>query len=198
MGFRSISVGGVATLFETLYEQEQVDDAAFSFYLPKESGATTGRLVLGGSNPNYYTGDLKYYPVTNQTYWVIAMDSFNVKGTSVNVAKAIVDTGTSLIVGSTTLINQINALIGTVDATCAGIESLPDVTVSIGGDSYVLKSKDYVLQVSALGQSQCLSGFMAMDGLPWNDTIILGDVFLKTYYTVFDITHTRVGFATAK
>lgn len=52
------------------------------------------------------------------------------------------------------------------------------------------------MKVTALGQTQCMSGFMAMD-LPLKDTIILGDVFLKAYYTIFDITQKRVGFATA-
>jgi len=197
MGFRSISVSHVITVFEALYEQQQISEAAFSFYLSKTAGSETSRLVLGGINSDYYTGPMRFYPLISETYWVIAMDEFKVNGTSIKAAKGIMDTGTSLIVGSKSIIDQINALIGTVDSSCKGIESLPDVTVTIGGDDYVLSPQDYVLQAGLAGYTQCLSGFMAMD-LPWPDTVILGDVFLKTYYTLFDMTHKKIGLAKAK
>ena len=100
-------------------------------------------------------------------------------------------------VGSADVINSINAQIGTVDSSCQGIENLPNVTVTISGDEYVLTPNDYVLKAGLFGYTQCLSGFMAME-LPWPNTVILGDVFLKTYYTLFDVTHKQVGFARAK
>lgn len=54
-------------------------------------------------------------------------------------------------------------------------------------------------QISAGGQSECLSGFMGIDlpaslGPQW----ILGDVFIGTYYVEFDVKQKRVGIAKAK
>jgi len=196
MAFREISVGHVKTVFETLYEQGQIPEASFSFYLSKTAG-DTGRLVLGGLNPDYFTGDLKFYPLISTTYWVIALDSFNINGKTIKAAKGIVDTGTSLIVGSKSIIDSINESIGTVDKSCKDLDKLPNITITISGDDYVLTPDDYVFKASLLGQSQCLSGFMGMD-LPWPDTVILGDAFLKSYYTLFDMTHKQVGFAKAK
>jgi cathepsin D len=196
MGFRSLSVGGVITIFEALFEQTQIPEASFSFYLSKDAGSSSSRLILGGMNPKYFTGDLKFYPLISETYWVIALNSFNVNGKSIKAAKAIMDTGTSLIVGSADIINEINAQIGTVDTSCNGLDKLPNVVVNISGDDWVLTPNDYVMKVSLLGYSQCMSGFMAMD-LPWKDTVILGDIFLKTYYTLFDMTHNQIGLAKA-
>ena len=196
MGFRSISINNVITIFEALYEQGQVEEAAFSFYLSKTPGFES-RLVLGGALEKYYEGKMEYYPVVSQTYWVISMNFFKVNGQEVKVSKAIVDTGTSLIVGSKEIIDPINAAIGTVDATCKDLDKLPNVIVNISGNDYTLTPEDYVLKASLFGVTQCICGFMALD-LPLKDSIILGDVFLKTYYTVFDMTHKQVGIARAK
>jgi len=197
MGFRTISVNHVITVFEALYEQNQIEEASFSFYLSKTAGSDSSRLVLGGINSNYYEGSMKFYPLISETYWVIGMNEFRVNGTSIKASKAIMDTGTSLIVGSKNIIDQINQFIGTVDSSCNGLENLPDVVINIDGDDYVLTPNDYVLKAGMFGYTQCLSGFMAMD-LPWPDTVILGDVFLKTYYTLFDMTHQKIGLAKAK
>jgi hypothetical protein len=197
MGFRSISVNHVITVFEALHEQNQIHEAAFSFYLSKTAGTDTSRLILGGISDKYYEGPMRFYPLISETYWVIGLNEFRINGTSIKASKAIMDTGTSLIVGSKNIIDQINKQIGTVDSSCNGLDSLPNVTLNIGGDDYVLTPNDYVLQAGLLGHTQCLSGFLPMD-LPWPDTVILGDVFLKTYYTLFDMTHRVVGLAKAK
>ena len=199
MGFRTISVNNISTVVESLHDQRQLEEASFSFYLTKQADLSGSALVLGGLNPNYYSGNLKYYSLISSTYWVISLDSIAVNSTKVNITKGILDTGTSLIVGDKSIINQINDRIGQVDSSCNGIENLPNITIYISGDAYVLTPQDYVMKVTVLGYSQCLSGFMGMDMPPQlKDSIILGDIFLKTYYTLFDMTHQQVALARSK
>lgn len=82
---------------------------------------------------------------------------------------------------------------------CDKVPSLPNISLSIGGKSYTLRPDEYILKISAIGQTACISGFQGIDLPPKTGELwILGDVFIGRYYTVFDYEQTRVGFAQAK
>jgi len=46
----------------------------------------------------------------------------------------------------------------TVDSSCKGLDQLPEIGFTIDGTYYPLQPKDYVLQVTQLGQTECLLG----------------------------------------
>lgn len=74
---------------------------------------------------------------------------------------------------------------------CAKLSTAPSVTFTFGGKAYPLTPQDYVLQV----QGQCISGFAGMN-LPGQPNLwIVGDVFLRKYYSVYDLGRNQVGFA---
>merc|ERR1711962_1120468 len=166
---------GVRPPFNSMVDQGVVDEAIFSFWLNREANAEHGgELILGGSDPEYYTGDMTYVPVEREGYWEIKMDSMETDADVIGCAggcTAIVDTGSSLLVGPKKETIAINFV--------------------IGGKSFPIKGKDYVLRIEQQGQVQCISGFMGLD-LPMGPWWILGDVFIGMYYTEFDMANSRV------
>jgi hypothetical protein len=109
---------------------------------------------------------------------------------------AVIDSGTSVIVGPQKLIDELSVGIK-VHRMCRDIELLPDVTFTIDSIDYVLTWEDYVVQVTQDGVTECISGLMGSTFPPTFNYMILGDVFMRKYYTYFDLNNNRVGFAVA-
>ncbi|XP_024870702.1 lysosomal aspartic protease-like [Temnothorax curvispinosus] len=114
--------------------------------------------------------------------------------------QAIVDLGFSKIGGPPREIAVLKREIGVVNNTvpCDDdyILNLAPIIFVIGGKTFRLSSEDYILKVT---ENNCVLGFQdkptdIINGIEW----ILGDAFIRRYYTMLDMENNRLGFATAK
>ena len=181
MGFRSISIKNYPTVFDKVVEKGETD-ASFAFYLTSEPGAKGSELTIGGVDESHYTGNFKYVPLASETYWLVKGDKIELGDDTIATdnLKFIVDSGTSAIVGDKDLFAPVIAKIPQ-EIDCNKLNELPSIFFTMGGVKYEISPEVYVLKVSALGQTQCMSGLMTMDFSKSSigaGAVILGDVFM--------------------
>uniref|UniRef100_A0A6B2L5Y7 Peptidase A1 domain-containing protein n=1 Tax=Arcella intermedia TaxID=1963864 RepID=A0A6B2L5Y7_9EUKA len=116
LAFDSISVDHVTPVWYNLLSQKLVPQPVFAFWLNRDPNAGPGQggeLVLGGVDPNHYTGTFTYVPVTKETYWEFVVDAIAVGSTTYATKfNAIADSGTSLIAGPTAIVTKIQQQVG--------------------------------------------------------------------------------------
>ncbi|KYN16999.1 Lysosomal aspartic protease [Trachymyrmex cornetzi] len=208
MGYLEISSKRMTPVFINMIEQGLVELPVFSIYINRHVNplyAVGGELILGGSNFARYEGEFTYVNVTRKGYWQFTMDKVQIGGSTVcaNGCQAVIDTGTSTLVGPSWDIATINEQIGVIAPNgetivdCDQISNLPNVDFVIGGKIFSLTSKDYILIFkNKQNEMECISYFQKnyVEYPSW----ILSNVFIRRYYTKFDMGHHRMGFAPAK
>ncbi|XP_057626367.1 cathepsin E [Chionomys nivalis] len=206
LGYPSLAAGGVTPVFDNMMAQNLVDLPIFSVYLSSDpQGGSGSELTFGGYDPSHFSGILNWIPVTKQGYWQIALDGILVGNTVMFCSEgcqAIVDTGTSLLTGPSHKIKELQEAIGAtpVDGeyavNCANLNTMPNVAFLINGVSYTLSPNAYILPDFVDGMQFCGSGFQGLDIPPPAGPLwILGDVFIRQFYTVFDRGNNQVGLA---
>lgn len=199
LGFSSLSVGKVSTFLDNAMQLNLLDEPVFGFYLGDNED---GELTLGGVDKTKISGEFTKVKLLSASYWEITLDSVDTTSNIATKTTAIVDSGTSLITGPSKEINKLAKSVGAWRLptgqhiiNCNKVDTMPDVSFTIGGKKYSLTGKDTVMKSGKM----CLFAFMGLDlkGEKTPDWI-LGDVFMRKYYTMFDLKNEEVGFAELK
>ncbi|XP_066208907.1 pepsin B-like [Saccopteryx leptura] len=205
MAYPNMAVGNAPTVMQSMLQQGQLGLPIFSFYFSRQpTRQYGGELILGGVDNRLYSGQIVWAPVTQELYWQIAIQEFAIghqaTGWCSQGCQAIVDTGTFLLAVPQQYMGSFLQATGAQQAqngdfvvNCNSVPSLPTITFIISGSQFPLPPSAYVFN----NNGYCRLGIEATylpspSGQPlW----ILGDVFLKEYYSVYDMANNRVGFA---
>lgn len=143
--------------------------------------------------------EIHYSPVDNsQGFWTVKSESYSINGDKKSRSgnTAIVDTGTTLALLSDDVVDALYAKIpgasyddsnqGYVIPSTITLDELPEFKVDIGGKDFVIQKEDLI--------------FSPIEGGSWYGAIqsrgdqsfdILGDVFLKSIYAIWDQVSTK-------
>ncbi|XP_051803808.1 pepsin A-like [Acanthochromis polyacanthus] len=193
--FSNVTLDGGISILDNMWNQGIIPQNMFSMYL--SSSVEGSVLILGGTDSSHYTGSIKWIPLHHTSnLWNIQIQSIPINGNTVACAgrcEAVVDSGTSVIIGSDEEISNINGWLGAIPdqygaaaVSCFNTNLLPDIVFNINGSSFSLPPAAYIMKSG----SGCTTGFAAG---PW----ILGEVFMRHFYTAFDVGNKMVGFAQA-
>lgn len=203
LAYDTISVNKVVPPFYNAIEKGLVDDAQFAFYLNDKDSDKSGEITLGGYDKSKFKGNITWLPVRRKAYWEV---KFNGIGLGNEFAEldghgAAIDTGTSLITLPSGLAEIINSEIGAkkgwsgqYSLDCDSRASLPDMTFNLNGYNFTINPFEYTLEVSGT----CISAITPMDfPEPVGPMAIIGDAFLRKYYSIYDVENNAVGLAEA-
>ncbi|KAK4889077.1 aspartic proteinase precursor [Elasticomyces elasticus] len=204
LGYDTISVNHITPPFYTMIDQGLLDEPVFAFYLGDTNSGEDSEAIFGGINKDHYTGEMTKIPLRRKAYWEVDLDAITFGGQTAEIEStgAILDTGTSLIALPSTLAELLNKEIGAkkgyngqYTVECTARDSLPDLTFTLTGHNFTIGPYDYILEV----QGSCISSFMGFDiPEPAGPLAILGDAFLRQWYSVYDLGNNAVGLAKSK
>ncbi|KAJ5167946.1 Vacuolar protease A [Penicillium canariense] len=205
LGFDTISVNKMVPPFYNALSQGLLDEPLFAFYLgDANKEGDDSEATFGGVDKSHYTGEMINIPLRRKAYWEVDFDAITLGENTAELEDTgvILDTGTSLIALPSTMAELLNKEIGAkkgftgqYSVECEKRDSLPDLTFTLAGHNFTIGPYDYILEV----QGSCISSFMGMDfPEPVGPLAILGDAFLRKWYSVYDHGKGSVGLAKAK
>ncbi|PGH16456.1 hypothetical protein AJ79_01787 [Helicocarpus griseus UAMH5409] len=168
-------------------------------------GSKDGQIVFGDVDRTKFVGDISYTDtVDNTDHWEIPLEDVLVDGNPLNLKnkKGVIDTGTSYLLLPSQDAKQLRDAIPNArpnaqsdegfDVPCS---STTKIEFAVNGVKYSMSPTDYIGTPTSDGM--CMANIVGND--PFGpDEWLMGDVFLKNVYAVFDFDENKVGFAKRK
>nr|NP_001009463.1 pregnancy-associated glycoprotein 8 precursor [Ovis aries]AAB53229.1 pregnancy-associated glycoprotein 8 [Ovis aries] len=114
--------------------------------------------------------------------------------------RALVDTGSSHIQGPGRLVDNVQKHIGTMPqgsmhyVPCSAVNTLPSIIFTINGINYPVPGRAYILKDF---RGRCYTNFKKKIARTFTEYWVLGEPFLRLYFSVFDRGNDRIGLAPA-
>ncbi|THH33245.1 hypothetical protein EUX98_g899 [Antrodiella citrinella] len=206
LAFGTISTCKKLTFFENLLASRQLEFPIFSVHLTRQN-IEGSEICFGCFDPRKTTatGSITWVPLVSKTYWTVAMDGISTQNKTLHTnLLAAIDTGASLIhLPDSVAADFYDMIPGSHDATAdfgPGFYTFPcatslEISLSFAGKAFSVNTDDLNIGTVSENSDDCLGGIVGLgEGVPPNLAII-GDAFLKSWYSTFDYAGERVGFA---
>ncbi|KAL8287595.1 hypothetical protein RQP46_003453 [Phenoliferia psychrophenolica] len=208
LAFPSIAQSRKTPFVSNLVNQGSLDANLFGFFLSR-GGAAGSTLTIGAIDSTHYTGPIQYTNVTQQTYWKVSAAS-TVNGTAVGSSYgAAIDTGTTLIYIPNSAAAAIYAAIpgatksSTYSSSGVDVYTYPcayqgAVAFTFGGltTKFGVDRRDFNLGYATSDGQYCVAGIIGASFSDGNPLAVVGDEFLKSWYSVYSFANGgTVGFA---
>ncbi|KAH8992596.1 acid protease [Lactarius hatsudake] len=217
------TIGGnapVPTITDNLFKQGTISTESIGiFYQPYtfiSSLFSDGELTFGGIDHSKITGDVNYVPITGispaSAYWGVDQTiTYGSSGQSILGSTAgIVDTGTTLVLIATDAFQKyqkatgatLDQTTGLLTLTASQFNNLQSLFFDIGGVRYELTPNAQIWPRALnteIGGTQGKIYLVVSDlGSPSGQGLdfINGFTFLQRFYSVYDVSNSRVGLAT--
>jgi hypothetical protein len=187
----------------TLQDQSLITERVLGVSLSQSSiSGDEGSITFGGVDTSKYNGDIVYTNVLeNSLLWNIPVGDCYINGNSIDFGGyryATVDTGTTLLVMPPSDALKFHSYIEGAQTDGSNFAVPCNTTDSFelefGGQTWPIGTQEYIGSPISQGSSMCASNIQGI-ALQNSSNWVLGDVFLKTVYSVFDMDNQRVGFA---
>ena len=206
MAFSKLS-DGHETLVSNMVKSKVISEPIFSVYIgdndyDRKKEKLSSNVIFGGHDIKKYSNskDFTYIDLIKTGYWSVKLDKAAVDGTNINLKSniAILDTGTSLIHGPSKEVSEIFKIIkksskdcnqdsGLLACTCSDVGEFPTIEFWLDDNVFYINPEEYLLKDG----NTCLVLITGAKFQFW----ILGDVFLRSYYTIYDMKNEKVGIA---
>ena len=200
LGLASSSINTVQPEAQTTFFDTVKGDLASPVFTATLKHQQPGSYDFGFIDDSKHSGTINYAPVDfSQGFWQFSVDSYSVGGNTGDFGTAIADTGTTLLLAPDDVVSayysgiqgaQNNQEEGGYTFPCDA--DLPDLTLTISGSDIAVPGS--LINFASLGEGSntCFGGLQSNSGIGFS---ILGDIFLKAVFAVFDSGNTQFGFA---
>ncbi|MCJ1393386.1 Vacuolar protease A [Xylographa bjoerkii] len=207
LGFDAAAVNHVVPPFYNMINQGLLDEPVVTFYFGNSSAEDDeSQVTFGGVDRDHYAGELVKLPMRRNAEWDAVFDAitFGKETIQLNNTGAAFDTGASFIALPTTLTEHINEEMGATRHSdgqytieCDRRKGLPDLAFTFSGHDFTIGPEDYIFDF----EGGCVSALMSVDMPPGQQAgpfAIIGTVFFRKWYSVFDFGTNTLGLAKAK
>ncbi|KAL0092324.1 secreted aspartyl protease [Phycomyces blakesleeanus] len=187
LAFNSIiTAENFKTPMDNMISQKLIKSPIFSVYLGKQAKKGGGEFLFGAYNSAHVGGKLTTVPVDkSQGFWDIKISKMTAGKSSIGSFRGIIDTGTTLLLFTDEMAAKVAKGYGAKDngdgtyTINCDPKKLSPLVMTINGAKFQIPAADLVFD--KIGNT-CYAGF----GYAGLDFAILGDVFIKNNYIIFN------------